>query len=104
MPPPIKKAKHLGDSRADCFIRKQKQTASKRTKERMRDAWVLMVDMLKEYSEIMMNKKGRVRTLEENKVVFLVIYHDLQIDLEQCTADGNIYGTGLKEQKLFRQT
>ena len=102
MPPPNNKAKHLGDARANDLIQEQKQTASKRTKERMRDAWVVMVDMLKEYSEIMMNKKGRVRTLEENKVVLLILSCGLEIALAQCTADGNIYGTGLTDNKLFR--
>ena len=36
MPPPNNKAKHLGDARANDLIQEQKQTASKRTKERMR--------------------------------------------------------------------
>ena len=52
----------------------------------------------------MMNKKGRVRTLEENKVVLLVLYRELEIVLAQCTADGDIYATGLIDHKLFRQT
>ena len=79
MPPPIKKAQHVGDSRADYLIRKQKQTASKRTKERSRDAWAAISDILKENSDIMMNKKGRVQTLDENKVVPLVLYRELEI-------------------------
>ena len=42
----------MGDARSNDLIREQKHTASKRTKERMRDAWVAMVDMLKEYTDI----------------------------------------------------
>ena len=73
MPPPNKKAKHLEDARANALIRKQKQTASNRTKERRRDAYAAMSDILKENSYITMNTKGRVRTLEETKVVLLVL-------------------------------
>ena len=51
-----------------------------------------------------MNQKGQVRNLEENKVVLLVLYHDLEIALTQCTADGDLYETGLTEQKMFIQT
>ena len=54
MPPPNKKAKHLGDARDNALIRKQKQTAIKRTKERRRDAWTAMADILKENCDIMM--------------------------------------------------
>ena len=51
-----------------------------------------------------MNTKGRVHNLEENKVVLLVLCHELEIALAQCIADGDIYGTVLIENKLFRQT
>ena len=47
MPPPNKKAKHLGDARANYLIRKQKQTARKWTKERRRDAWEALAYILK---------------------------------------------------------
>ena len=77
MPPPNKKAKHLGDARANALICKHKQTASKRTKERRGDVWAYMSDILKENSSIMMSTKGQVRTLEENKAVLLVLYRDL---------------------------
>ena len=53
---------------------------------------------------MMMNTKGRVRTLEENKVFLLVLYRELETALAQCTADGDLYGTGLTEHKLFRHT
>ena len=58
MPPPNKKAKHLGDARANDSIRKQKQTVSKRTKERSRGVWTAMSYILKENSDILMNKKA----------------------------------------------
>ena len=48
MPPPNKKAKHLEDARAIALIRKQKQTVSKRTKEKSRGVWATMSDILKE--------------------------------------------------------
>ena len=51
-----------------------------------------------------MNKKGPVWTLEENKVFLLVLYRELETALAQCTADNDLYGTGLTENKLFRQT
>ena len=38
IPPPSKKTRHLGEDRANALILKQKQTTSKRTKERSRDA------------------------------------------------------------------
>ena len=56
MPPPNKKSKHLGDARANALIRKQNQAKSKRTKDRRRDAWVAMSYILKENSDILMNK------------------------------------------------
>ena len=56
MPPPNKKAKHLEYEKANAFIRKQKQTVRK-----------------KENSDILMNTKGRVQTLEDNKVILLVL-------------------------------
>ena len=62
MPLPNKKDKHLGDTRASSLIRKQNQTASKWTKERRRDVWAAMEDIMKENSDIGMNTKGRVRT------------------------------------------
>ena len=37
-----------------------------------------MSDILKEYSDILMNKKVWVRNLEENKVVLLVLYWELK--------------------------
>ena len=55
MPPSNNKAKHFGDARANAFIRKHNQNKSKRTKERRRDVWSDMSDILKENSEIMMN-------------------------------------------------
>ena len=58
IPPPSKKFNHLGDTRANDLIRKQKQTASKRTKKRRRDVWAAMSDILKGKSDIMMNTKG----------------------------------------------
>ena len=64
MPPPNKKSKHLGDDRSDALILKQKQTVSKWTKEKNRDAWAAMEDIMKENSDIMMNTKGRFRNLE----------------------------------------
>ena len=54
--PPNKKSKHLGDARDNDLIHKHKQTASKRTKDRRRDAWVAMSYILKENSDILMNK------------------------------------------------
>ena len=54
------------------LIRKQKNIASKRTKERRRDVWAAMEDILKENSEILINKKFRVQTLKDNKVVLIV--------------------------------
>ena len=63
-----------------------------------------MLDILKEKSDILMNTKVRVRTLEENKVVLLVLFHELEISLAQCTADGVLYKTYLTEHKLFIQT
>ena len=64
MPPPSKKAKHLGDARNDYLIRKQKHPASKRIKEKRRDAWEAMSDIFKEKSDILMNTKFWVQTLE----------------------------------------
>ena len=104
MPPPNKKAKHLGDARANPFICKHKQTASKWTKERRKDDWVATSDILKENSDIMMNTKGWVWTLEENKAVLQVLYRDLETALAQCTDDSDLYGIGLTEHKLFSQT
>ena len=63
-----------------------------------------MSDIPKENSDIMMNTKGWVRTLEENKVFLLVLYRDLEITLTQCTADNDLYGTGLTAHNLFVQT
>ena len=51
-----------------------------------------------------MNTKFWVGTLEENKVVLLVRYRELEIALAQCTNDGYLYGTGMTEHNLFRQT
>ena len=104
MPHPNKKANYLGDSRANALVRKQKHTASKRTKERRRDAWAAMSDILKENSDTMINTKGQVRTLEENIFILLVLCRELEIASAQCTADGDLYGTGLTEHKLFRKT
>ena len=75
----------MGNARANALIRKQKQAASKSTKERRRDAWEAMADILKEKSEILMNTQLRVRNLEENKVSLLVLYCELEIFLAQCT-------------------
>ena len=49
-----------------------------------------------------MNTKVRIQTLEENKIVLLVLYSELKIALAQCTADGDLYGIGLTEHKFFR--
>ena len=92
------------DARANALIRKQKQTASNRTKEIRRYAWADISDIIKGNSDIIMNKKGRVRTLVDNKVIILVLYCDLEITLLQCTTDGDLYGKGLTEHKLFRHT
>ena len=46
--PLSKKAKHLGDARANVLIRNQKQTESKWTKERRRDDWAALSDIFKE--------------------------------------------------------
>ena len=51
-----------------------------------------------------MNTKVQVRNLKNNKVVLLVISCEPEISLEHCIAAGDIYGTSLKEHKLFRQT
>ena len=51
-----------------------------------------------------MDTKGRVRTLEDNKVILPALYCEMEIALEQCTAEGDLYGIGLTEHKLFRQT
>ena len=50
-----------------------------------------------------MNTKVQVRTLEENKVVLLVLYREMEIALAYCTAGGDIYETGLIKNTLFRQ-
>ena len=104
MPPPNKSSEHLVDATDNYLIRKQNQTVRKRTKESSRDAWAAMSDNLKENSDILMNTKIQVQTLEENKIVLLVPYCDLEIALAHCTADGNLYGTGMTEHKFFRQT
>ena len=59
MPPPNKKAKQLGHAKANYLIRKQKQTASKRTKERRRDAWVAMAEIFKEKMTLWWTQKAR---------------------------------------------
>ena len=82
MPPPNKKDKHSGDTRATGLIREHKHTESKWTKERRTDSWADMADIIKEYSDIMVNTKCQVRTLEENKVVLLVLSCELEITLE----------------------
>ena len=99
MPTSNKKAKHLGDAIANTLIRKQKLPASKRAKE-LGDHGRYSERKQWHYDE----QKRRVRTLEENKVIILVLSHDMEIALAQCTADSNLYGTGLSEHKLFRQT
>ena len=104
MHPPDKKAKHLAEARYNDLIRKHKKTSRNKTKERRRDAWTAISDIIKENSDILMNTKGRVRTLEENKVVLLVLYCELEIALAQYTSDSDIYGTGMTEHKLFQQT
>ena len=104
MPPPNNKAKHLRGARSNALIPKHMHTTSNHTKERRRDAWAAMSDIVKENSDIMMNTKVRVQTLEGNKVFLILLYHDLEIALEQCTSDVDLYGTGLTEKKLFRQT
>ena len=77
MPPPNNKSKHLVDASANALLLKQKQTAINPNKERRRDSWVAMADILKENSDIMVNTKVRVRTLKENKVVLLIILRDV---------------------------
>ena len=72
MPPTNKRSKHLEYYIAHDLIRKKKNIASKRTKERRRDVWEAMEDILKENSEILMNKKVWVQTLKDNKVVLIV--------------------------------
>ena len=42
MPPPNKKAKHLGDARSNALIRKHNQNAIKRTYDRKSDTWAAM--------------------------------------------------------------
>ena len=64
MPHTSKKAKQLVDARANASILNQKQIVSKRTKERRRDAWEAMSDIFKEKSDILMNTKFWVQTLE----------------------------------------
>ena len=103
-PPPNKKAKNLGDSIANDLICKYKKTASKRTNERSRDSWAAMSYILKENSDILINTKVWVRTLEENKVLLLVLYHHMRITLAQCTAEGDLYVTALTNHKLFIHT
>ena len=102
MPPPNNKSKHLEHARDNDLICKHNHTESKWTKERRRDAWASMPDIIKEKSDILMNKKGQVWTLEDHKNSLLVIYRKLEIALTQCTADGYLYGTGLTEHTLFR--
>ena len=63
-----------------------------------------MSDIFKENSDILMNTKFQVRNMEENKVVVLLLYYDLEIALAQFSTDVGIYGTGLTEEKLFRHT
>ena len=77
MPPPKNKANHLVEARANDLIRTQKQTVRKRVMERRRDAWEDMSDIIQENSDILMNTKVRFRTLEENKVVLLVLYREM---------------------------
>ena len=77
MPPPNKKAKHLGGARANALICKQNWTTSKSIKEKRSYAWAAISDIHKEKSDILMNTKGWVWTLEENKLVLLVIYREL---------------------------
>ena len=77
MPPPNKKAKHLVGARDNSLIRKQKQTSSKQTKERGGGTWEVMTDIMKGNSDILMNTKGQVHTLEYNKFILLVCYRKL---------------------------
>ena len=58
MPPPNNKAKNLGDARSNALMSKQKHNTSKQTKERRRDIWAAMSDILKENSDTLMNKKA----------------------------------------------
>ena len=82
MPPPNNKSKHLEHARDNDLICKHNHTESKWTKERRTDSWADMADIIKEYSDIMVNTKCQVRTLEENKVVLLVLSCELEITLE----------------------
>ena len=72
MPPTNKRSKHLEYYIAHDLIRKQKNIASKRTKERRRGVWAAMEDILKENSEILINKTFQVQTLKDNKLVLIV--------------------------------
>ena len=58
----------MEDTRANDFIRKQKHTSRKRTEKSRRDAWAAMSSILKN-SDIIINTKVRVWTLEENTVI-----------------------------------
>ena len=86
------------------LICKYNKTESKHKNKKRRDAWAALTFIMIEKNDVMMNTKVWVQNLAKNKVVLIVLYHDMEITLAQCTTYSDLYGTGLIDHKFFIQT
>mmetsp|Transcript_21520 Transcript_21520/g.44287 ORF Transcript_21520/g.44287 Transcript_21520/m.44287 type:complete len:705 (+) Transcript_21520:260-2374(+) len=99
--PPKKQSVHLKGAR---MAKKLKGGASTSTKERKRRDWEAMADFFKEHSALLRNPKGRVRSLDENKIVMLMLARELEVALDKAKSEGDDYGSGITLHQLFEST
>ena len=78
MPPSTKRKKQSGEATKDSVLSRQAQAASEKEKVERYNVFVGVLEHIDKHVDSLKNRRGRVRTVDENKMVVLVFRQEIQ--------------------------
>ena len=100
MPPSNKRKKQATEAATKGVLSRQAQAASEKDKVERYNTFVGVIDHVDKHIKSLKNPRGRVRTVDENKMVVLVFRREILCMMEECEADGDEYCTSLTLNKV----
>lgn len=101
MPPTSAKRKAAAAASAEALATKQAKTVHERTKQRRKKQFVDLLGYLDDHVDALKNVRGRIRSVDENKLTMLVFRRELQLAIKECEEADDQYCSSLSLNKVY---
>lgn len=101
MPPPNKRKKQAQGAASNSILSRQAQAASEEEKVERFNKFVDVLQHINSHVDSLKNCRGRVRPVDENKMVVLVFRREMEIMMARCEGEGDEYCTGMSLNKVY---